>query len=292
MNTYNLLKRICHTRRDVNLKTLCSIKIGGIGRFVCYPKKIAQLKKLVKILKEFNIKYQIIGKGTNIVFSDGYSDIVFICTDKLNKIKIKNNSISAMCGVGLYTLNSKMCLGGIGGMEWSYGIPGSIGGAITMNAGAFGHEICEFVTKVLVIVNNRYKVITASDMQFGYRTSIIKNSDIMVVKANLSLFKSTTDLIKACQQKYLAERRNSQPYDKPSCGSVFFKTKDGSAGKTIDKLGLKGVKLGEVQISPKHANFFVNLGGAKSSDMRALIDLVKKKAEQNGIILQEEVIFI
>ena len=292
MEIYNLLRRVCLTKQNVNLKAMCSIKIGGIAKFVCYPSRIKQLKKLLKILDQIGLKHFIVGKGTNIVFEDGYRNFVFVSTDKLKTIKIKKNVVSALCGAGLFALNNKLQSLGLGGLEWSYGIPGSIGGAIIMNAGAFGHEIGEFVKSVLVIDGGKYKVLTNKNLKFAYRSTVLKNSKLVVVKVNLILSYRNQQKIKEAQQNYYNKRKELQPYDKPSCGSVFLKTIDGSAGKTIDKLGLKGVKLGGMQISIKNANFFINLGNATSKDMHKLIKKVKALAKQNGINLLEEVIFI
>ena len=292
MNIYNLLRRICTTKQYVNLKTLCSIKIGGIARYVCYPNKTSQLKKLVYVLNKYKIQYHLIGKGTNIIFEDGFRNFVLICTDKLNKYYAKKNTVFAFCGLGLNKLNYYLYQNGIGGLEWSYGIPGSIGGATVMNAGAFKNEMSNFIKYAVVLSNNHYKVISNRQLNFGYRNSIIKNSNIIVVKVCLNLFLSNSQIIKQKQLNYVNLRKQSQPLNYLSCGSVFLKTNNESAGKIIDKMGLKGVKLGEAQISNKHANFFINLSCASSKDMHNLIDMVKSMAKSKGIYLQEEVIFI
>lgn len=292
MNIYHILKRICQTKTNVNLKNLCSIKIGGVAKLICYPSKTSQVKKLIKVLKQLKQHCYVIGNGTNIVFEDGSRDIVLICTQKLNKITIKNNKVAVQCGKGLFALNKQLCDNYLCGLEWSYGIPGSIGGATIMNAGAFEHELKEFVIKCLVLNNGKYKVLTKKQMGLTYRNSALKTKNMLVLKTILLLTKNTKSHIKEQQLIFLNKRRLLQPYDMPSCGSVFLKTTQGSAGKIIDKMGLKGVKLGGMQISPKHANFFVNLGNATSSDMHGLIDMVKDSAKKQGVVLSEEVIFI
>ncbi|MBO7527924.1 MAG: UDP-N-acetylmuramate dehydrogenase [Clostridia bacterium] len=295
MNLYSLLKKTCQTKCNVNLKSLCSIKIGGIGRYVCYPNSAKQLKKLLFVLNQIKKQYYIIGNGTNVIFNDGIRDFVLVCTKRINKLYIKQNQVCVYCGLGLFSLNTQLQKHGLGGLEWSYGIPGSMGGATIMNAGAFEHDISQFVKNVLVLTTSgKYKMFLVKNLNYGYRTSILKNSNMVVIKTTLSLYKQDNKVIKTNQEQYMLKRKQCQPYDMPSCGSIFFKTVEGSAGKTIDKLGLKGVKLGGVQISTKHANFFVNVNvkNASSEDMHSLIDLAKNMAKKQGIILNEEVIFI
>ena len=295
MNLYSLLKKICQTKCNVNLKSLCSIKIGGIGRYVCYPNSAKQLKKLLFVLNQIKKQYYIIGNGTNVIFNDGIRDFVLVCTKRINKLYIKQNQVCVYCGLGLFSLNTQLQKHGLGGLEWSYGIPGSVGGATIMNAGAFEHDMSQFVKRVLVLsASGKYKMLLVKNLNYGYRTSILKNSNVVVIKTILSLYKQNKKVIKTNQEQYMLKRKQCQPYNMPSCGSIFLKTVDGSAGKTIDKLGLKGVKLGGVQISTKHANFFVNVNvkNASSEDMHSLIDLAKNMAKKQGIILNEEVIFI
>ena len=295
MNLYSLLKKICQTKCNVNLKSLCSIKIGGIGKYVCYPNSAKQLKKLLFVLNQIKKQYYIIGNGTNVIFNDGIRDFVLVCTKRINKLYIKQNQVCVYCGLGLFSLNTQLQKHGLGGLEWSYGIPGSVGGATIMNAGAFEHDMSQFVKRVLVLsASGKYKMLLVKNLNYGYRTSILKNSNVVVIKTILSLYKQNKKVIKTNQEQYMLKRKQCQPYNMPSCGSIFLKTVDGSAGKTIDKLGLKGVKLGGVQISTKHANFFVNVNikTASSKDMHSLIDLAKNMAKKQGIVLKEEIIFI
>ena len=291
MKLYKILRKIVQTKQNVDLKKMCSIKIGGTAPYVCYPKKISQLKKLINLLHAIKVKYLIVGNGTNIVFRDGIFKPVLISTEKLNKVTIKDTHVFSNAGVGLFKLNYILQKNNLGGLEWSYGIPGSVGGAVVMNAGAFGDEIANHIQYVLVLENGNIKKYNKNKCNFSYRNSIFKNSNIIVLRVRFKLKQETCESINNKQLQYLKRRHTTQPYNFPSAGSIFLKSNNESAGKIIDKLGLSGVKIGGIQISKKHANFFVNIGNAKSKDLEDMILYVKQKAKEIGIDLKEEILF-
>lgn len=301
MNYFYLLSKICDTKQNVNLQKYCSIKIGGIGKYVCFPKTIRQVKKLFNFLENNKINYYILGNGTNIVFEDsGYSGVL-ICLKKLNKVYFKNNKVTVYAGANLFYLNQLCLKANYSGLEFSYGIPGTVGGAVCMNAGAFGGEMKDIVKYVWVLKNGRVVKLQKKDLEFGYRTSILqKNKKIIVLKVQLCLTQeniceNTTQNNKILQkmQEIMQKRLKSQPYGTLNAGSIFKKTQNESAGKYIDKLGLKGVKIEHIQISQIHANFFINLGKATSKNLHNVIDLTKEKVQNKfGIILEQEVIFV
>ncbi|MBE7075203.1 MAG: UDP-N-acetylmuramate dehydrogenase [Clostridiales bacterium] len=291
---YFKIKKYCYVQKNVNLKSLCSIKIGGVGALVCYPKSIRQVQGLINYLNKNKIKFFILGNGTNVVFDDNGFKGVIICLKKLNKISYKKNqTVIAYSGVNLFALNSICYRFGLGGLEFSYGIPGSIGGAIKMNAGAYGKEFCQVVKNVWLLKNNKIKKCRSKQMGFGYRQcKNVKNGDI-VLKVEFNLYKESSKKIKELQNEIFLKRLQSQPYGTLNSGSVFKKVQDESAGKYIDKLGLKGVKIGDIQISPKHANFFINLGNATSQHLHSAINAVKYEVKQKlGLDLKEEIIFV
>ena len=140
MELFNKLERICKTKQFVDLKTMCSMHIGGIGELVCYPNSTRKLKKVLKLLDSYNVPFFLLGNGTNVVFEDGGYSAVLICLKELRGFKIRKNTITAHSGMNLFALNNICKMEGLGGLEWSYGIPGTVGGAVCMNAGAYGSE--------------------------------------------------------------------------------------------------------------------------------------------------------
>lgn len=303
MEIYRNLSRICETKRNVDLREYCSIKIGGMGRFVCFPKTVSQVKKLIMFLTKTKVKYYVLGNGTNIIFEDvGYSGVL-ICLKKMNRVVIKNENVSAYAGANLFYLNQLCAYAGLSGLEFSYGIPGSVGGAVCMNAGAFGGEMKDVVKFVWVLKNGRVQKLKSEELKFGYRTSILQKNKMIVLKVQFRLKQESKDNlgqniaknnnILQNMQQILQKRLTSQPYGTLNAGSIFKKTHNESAGKYIDKLGLKGVTIEHIQISQIHANFFINLGGATSKNMHKVIDITKEKVQNEfGVILEQEVIFV
>lgn len=293
MRIYKKLSRICECKKNESLKNYCSIKIGGQAKYVCFPKTIRQLKKIIFFVNKLHIKYYVLGNGTNIVFEDNGFNGVIICLKKLNRINISQNYISCYAGANLFYVNQVCAKCGLSGLEFSYGIPGTIGGAVAMNAGAFGGEMKDIVKYVWVLKNNRVKKLKASALEFNYRHSNILNSNQIILKVSFKLQKNDVIKIQELQKNNLQKRLNTQPYGTLNSGSVFKKIENESAGKYIDKLGLKGVKIGDIQISTKHANFFINVGNATSDDLHKAINYASEKVKKEfGLCLQQEIIFV
>lgn len=287
------VKEICHTEENVSLKSLCSYRLGGTGRTVCYPQNIQELKTLLQHLKKYGQKFIILGNGTNVVFEDGGVDEFIVCLKKLNSYKINKNQVYAESGVNMFLLNIICRENSLSGLEWSYGIPGSVGGAVYMNAGAYGSEIKDYVKYVFVLRNGKLKKIKNKDMGFNYRKSNAQLNGDIIVGAFFNLKNGDAEAIKNKQFEYLNKRKQTQPYGKWCAGSVFKTINGISAGKVIDKLGLKSVKIGDIEISNKHANFFINLGNGTSKDLHNLIDYVKAEVlTKENIKLEEEIVFI
>lgn len=293
MEIYSKLSKICDTKENVNLKTMCSMHIGGVGDYVCYPKTIKQLSRLVNYLNTNKLEYFVVGNGTNIIFEDGGYSAVLICLKKMDNFVVGKKTIVAEAGLGLFAFNFACRVHGLGGMEWSFGIPATIGGAVAMNAGAYGHEISEFVKNVWVLKDGKIQKYTAKQMGFKYRKSRVLIDGGIIVKASFCLKVKSTSEIEQLQNQIFAYRKCCQPYGTYNAGSIFKKSNGISAGKTIDKLGLKSVKIGDIQISDKHANFFINLGNGKSADLHKLIETTKAIVKsQENIDLEEEVVFV
>lgn len=296
-NLFKSLCRICQTKQNQDLKTYCTIGIGGVGKYVCFPKSVGQVKKLVNFLNKKDIKFFILGNGSNVVFEDsGYSGVL-ICLTKLNKIYFREQKLTAYSGVNLFVLNNFCLQKSLTGFEFSYGIPASVGGAVFMNAGAFGKEMADVVKSVWVLDKNRIKKLCVKQLDYSYRHSAFmkggKYQNAIILKAELKLKSGESEKIKETQQEILNKRLQSQPYGTKNAGSIFKKIGENGAGKIIDKMGLKSVTIGDIQISPVHANFFVNLGKATSLDLHSTIRFVKNKVKNEmGEILQEEIIFV
>lgn len=269
----------------------CSIHTGGVAKMFVYARTIQEMAKYIRYCEKSKVQYFILGNGTNTIFTDqGYNGLV-ICTNKLKDIKVKKIYIICECGVNLFSLNSLCIHNQLSGIEWSYGIPGTIGGAVCMNAGAYNGEFKYVVKKVLILKHGRKKWLKNNKLQFEYRGSIIKKEKLIILKVVLKLKKDKESEIKKRCDEFLNRRRLTQPLEKYNMGSIFKKHNNESAGKIIDNLGLKGVKLGKAEVSTLHANFIVNNCDAKSSDILGLIRLVKDRVyNDTGIVLEEEII--
>ena len=285
--------KVYNYKPNEKLSYHCTMRVGGNAQFYLEPKTIKQLLKVVKECQKNNIKYFILGNGSNVIFCDKQFKGVVICTKLLKKVKIKKNTIIAECGANLFAINYMLQQNNLGGMEWSYGIPGTVGGAVCMNAGAYGAQMKDVVTKVQIYDGKKIRTLKNKQIEFTYRDSLIKRKQFLVVKVWIKLKFENKEKIKENQTYYFNRRKLSQPLETYNCGSVFKALNGVSAGKIIDNLGLKGVKLNGAQISKLHANFIVNLGNATSEDVKELINLIKHKVkEQTGIDLEEEIIFV
>ena len=283
---------------EENLSKHTSIKIGGKAKIFIEVKTEKQLIFLIKYLSLIGTKYHILGNGTNTLFSDKNFDGVIVCTRGLKKyfINIGNckNAIYVQAGMGLFELNKLLKKLGFGGLEFTYGIPGSVGGAVCMNAGAFNQSIGDFVEYVKIFDGERVQIISKKNMLFSYRQSIVQNSNLVVLGVKLNLKKSNSQDIEFLQKQYFQKRLDSQPYDKLSFGSCF-KRYDGKepVSKLIDDLGLKGYRIGDAEISKKHAGFIINIGSATCQDVRLLIKYIQEKIfEHFGFIPEPEVKFL
>lgn len=274
---------------NADLKNYCTFKIGARGT-ILFPKNLAYLKKVIKDCENSHLPYFILGNGSNLLFPDHDLKSVLISLKKFDKIKIlRSTSTSAKvyveAGTNLFSLHNFCALNSLTGLEWSYGIPASFGGLIYMNGGAYGSEIANFVLRVKVLSGGKVRWLRRKNINFQHRKS---NIDGIILGAEIKLTNGEKNEILNLQKQYLENRKHSQPLDKPSAGSVFKRGKLLPA-KIIDEFSLKGSKIGGAEISQKHAGFIVNIGGAKSADVRALISFIKQKT---GINFKEEIIIL
>ena len=267
--------------KNISLSTLTTYKTGGISKLVIYPNNINCLKELITLIYKYNINYFVLGKGSNTLFSDKEFNGVIVKLDKLNNFEIKQNEIYVESGMVLTKLVQESVKNNLTGLEFAIGIPGTIGGAIYMNAGAYGSNMSNII-KSAIVLNEKLQIeeILLEKLKFDYRYSIFQtNRKLICLAANIKLEHGNHDEIVSKIKDNLLKRKNSQPLEYPSAGSVFRNPKGNYAGKIIEELGLKGKNIGGAEISTKHANFIINKNNASSSDILNLIKLVQKEAK-------------
>ena len=255
-------------------------RVGGKVRAICFPKNEEDLIALVGLLKENKIKYFVLGNGSNVLFSDNMYDGIIIKLDNFNKISIKRNTIEVGAGYPLIKLSNDAMRNSLVGLEFASGIPGTVGGAVFMNAGAYGEDMSKIVSSVRVLTSD-LKIVELSnkEMEFSYRTTILqKHLDYVCISAKLKLKKGQKEEIEKIMTERREVRRATQPLNFPSAGSVFRNPPGMYAGKLIEDMGLKGFSVGKAMVSEKHANFIINTGNAKASDIKKIIDTIKQKA--------------
>ncbi|OGC11275.1 UDP-N-acetylenolpyruvoylglucosamine reductase [candidate division WOR-1 bacterium RIFOXYA12_FULL_52_29] len=273
--------------KDEPLKKHTSFRIGGPARYFCVPKNQEELAEAIQYAREKKLKFAILGAGTNVLALDkGYRGLVIKLANGLKRIYFKDNLLYAEAGVYLPQLVQVALKRRLTGLEFLAGIPGTVGGAIVMNAGAWGKEISGSIDHVKALDKNGQEVVlTRKELGFGYRKSSIEKKGLIVVE---TAFKLKTGQVKAMREKineHLAQRKLKQPLGIPNAGSVFKNQQKKIAGKLLQESGAKGLRCGDAQISEKHANFIVNLGEASSRDVLKLMTkaqkIVKEKYKVN-----------
>ncbi len=290
-----LKKDLPDIRTNVPLKNHTTFRIGGPARFFFIAKTKENLIKAIQAANKNNLPFFILGHGSNLLVCDkGYDGLVIKL--QFENCKLQEKSLYAEAGAKLANLVKLSLNRELTGLEWAAGIPGTIGGAIRGNAGAFKKAISDVIKKVEVLdsKNLRFKIYNLSDCKFGYRDSIFKQrKNLIILSAEIKLKIGDKNEIQKKIKEYLNWRRKNQPLNFPSAGSVFKNPKKNSAGKLIEKCGLKGKKIGKARISEKHGNFIVNLGGARARDVVNLIQLSKKKVKEKfKIELKEEIQYL
>ena len=280
-------------KRDVPMSRLTSFRIGGPVDCAAYPKTEAELSDLLKLCAEAGIEPVILGAGTNVLAPDaGLRKLVIVLKDALEGMEqIGETSIRVMAGVTMARAAVFAAGLNLGGLEFAHGIPGTIGGGVYMNAGAYGGEIKDVCTRVRIMqMNGEARWITNEEAAFSYRHSAIEDNPWIVVAAEFELTPTSEAEVWAKMKELIGKRRASQPLDLPSAGSAFKRPVGGYAAALIDQTGLKGFRVGGAAVSEKHAGFVVNLGGATAADVRELLRQVSDKVyERTGIRLEPEV---
>ena len=280
-------------KKDVPMSRLTSFRIGGPVDCAAYPKTEAELSDLLKLCAEAGIEPVILGAGTNVLAPDaGLRKLVIVLKDALEGMEqISDTGIRVMAGVTMSRAAVFAAGLNLGGLEFAHGIPGTIGGGVYMNAGAYGGEIKDVCTRVRIMeMNGEARWITGEEAAFSYRHSAIEDNPWIVVAAEFRLTPTPEEEVWAKMKELIAKRRASQPLDLPSAGSAFKRPVGGYAAALIDQTGLKGFQVGGAAVSEKHAGFVVNLGGATAADVQELLQQVSDKVfERTGIRLEPEV---
>lgn len=275
---------------NVPLADLTSFRVGGPARFVLRPNSYEQICRAVEYAASVGMPVALLGKGTNILASDGGFDGLVIRFDTpLHEPVFNGTTVTACCGTSLTQLSRETVKRGLSGMECLCGIPGTVGGACAMNAGAYGGEIKQILKRIRIYRNGRDEWVNVHDGDLGYRRSTFTFPGAIALEAEFELRPddgTAAETMQSCMEK----RRAKQPLELPSAGSTFKRPEGHFAGALIDQCGLKGYSVGGAQVSPKHAGFVVNTGGATERDISALIAHVQKVVkEQTGVILEPEI---
>lgn len=289
------LRGILHEKQiltDAPMKEYTTFRTGGPAGLLLLPYTKTEAVKALRALKEWDIPWFIIGKGSNLIVRDGgFRGAIVRLADNFSGIRISGDCLHAQAGATLAALVRTAHAFGLCGMEYASGIPGTVGGAVAMNAGAYGGEIKDEVQTVTLLDANFEEItLAAKDMGFGYRKSIVPQQGYTVLEASFLLERGDIETAKQTMHDLNRKRKEKQPLEYPSAGSTFKRPPGHFAGALIEQAGLRGFSVGGAQVAEKHCGFIVNTGGATSSDILALIEEVKRRVlEQSGVVLEPEV---
>ncbi len=300
MNKFDKLYSMLTKNNDIQVyknyctKSLTTFKIGGVVRLYIVVNSSLALLQVIKLCDLLGIKWFCIGKGSNLLISDKKLNMAFISLGtKFMQVSVKDDYLVCGGAVSLFLLNKIAADNNLSGLEWSYGIPGSLAGAVVMNAGCFGGEISYVIHSVTY--TDGYKEYTKFNnaLEFGYRTSFFKDKKYIITKVVLKLTRvNNVDIFKHCLDNF-NKKKSLQPYEYPSAGSVFKRVDNCPVPILIEKSNLKGLKIGDAQVSTKHCGFIVNLQNAKSKQVFKIICKIKKTIYKKfGIILHNEIICV
>jgi len=283
-------------KTDLPLSEHSTFRIGGGAALALLPRSCEEMISVIKLAKNSGEKYSVIGNGSNILFSDAGYDGIIILTEKMTRFSVKENRISAGCGLSFTRLAVIAKDSYLTGLEFAYGIPGTVGGAVYMNAGAYGGETRDVLDSAIVFnsADGSVKEYKNSDCGFDYRASVFsKNDDLTVLSADFVLKSGNQSEIVDKMSDLMSRRKEKQPLEYPNAGSTFKRPEGYFAGKLIEDSGLKGYRIGGAEVSPKHAGFIVNVGGATADDVLRLIEHIKETVLRNyGVTLECEIKYV
>ena len=268
-----------------------SFRAGGAARWFAVPETAEELKAVLAACRKADTPWYVIGNGSNLLVSDKGFPGVIISTDKFDRLEVNGTEITVGAGVMLSKLANTAYKAGLPGLEFAAGIPGTVGGACVMNAGAYGSEMINVLKSVTVLTpEGTVETLPAESLELGYRTSVIPKKGYLVLEAVMSLTEGNMEESKALMDDLAFRRKDKQPLEFPSAGSTFKRPAGHFAGKLIEDCGLKGFTVGGAQVSEKHAGFVINKGGATASDIYNLCKEVEKRVKAEfGVSLEMEV---
>ena len=283
-----------NVEEDVLLKNYTTFQVGGPADIFLTPKNENALLELIKVIQNINTPYFVLGEGSNVIVGDkGYRGII-IYTGELDEVLVNENNIKAQSGATLKYITKKAQENSLAGMEFASGIPGSLGGAVFMNAGAYGGEMNDIIVNVSAVNNKGKKVILdKEELELSYRNSIFQEKNYIILDATMELNYGDKDQIKERMDVLNQKRQNKQPLEYPSAGSSFKRPENHYTGPLIEKAKMKGYQIGGAQVSEKHAGFIINKGDATAQDILNLIKKIQKEVyEISGVKLKPEPKFL
>ncbi len=276
---------------NMTLASRCSMKVGGNSKYFVEPNDKYELLQAIKDFKSKGEKYIIIGNCSNMIFSDDGFDGAVIATTSIKGVSVNDNEIKIACGESMATLAITAWKNSLSGLEFCHGIPGTVGGGVYMNAGAYNGEICQcFVSGTFLDKDLNFIELKNEDMKFDYRKSVMMEKELVLVEAVFKGEKGNPEDIHNKMKELMAKRKDKQPLEFPSCGSTFKRPEGHFAAALIDQCGLKGFSIGGAQVSEKHAGFVINSGNATASDVIELMEKITEIVlEKTGIKLEPEI---
>ncbi|MBM6854331.1 UDP-N-acetylmuramate dehydrogenase [Mediterraneibacter glycyrrhizinilyticus] len=294
----NLYEKLCaiageeNVLQDEPMSGHTTFRIGGPADFFVTPSKAEEIRRIIELCRAEKVPYYVVGNGSNLLVGDkGYRGVIIQIYKKMNRISVAGEEISVQAGALLSKVAAAACEAELEGMEFASGIPGTMGGAVRMNAGAYGGEMKQ-VLKTAVVLTPEGQIVTipAEEMGMGYRTSIVSKMDYVVLEAVLSLKRGRKAEIRARMDELREKRVEKQPLEYGSAGSTFKRPEGYFAGKLIQDAGLRGFRIGNAQVSEKHCGFVINLGGATAAEVSELMtEVVRRVEETSGVTLKPEV---
>jgi UDP-N-acetylmuramate dehydrogenase len=281
-----------NVKLDEPMKNHTSFKVGGPADILVTPVSVSQLSQILKLCKNKSVPVFVMGNGTNLIVRDkGIRGVVVKIFDNLNQFTVKDDIITAYAGILLSRVSTIAYENGLTGLEFACGIPGTLGGAVAMNAGAYGGEMKDVVVETEYMdKDGEIRVVRDDGHQFGYRTSFIQKNSGIVIKTSMKLKKGNKEEIKALMDDLTQRRQEKQPLEMPSAGSIFKRPEGYFAGKLIEDCGLRGHRIGGAEVSQKHCGFIVNTGDAKAKDILDLIEYIRNTVKMKfGVDMQTEV---
>lgn len=280
---------------DEPMSSHTTFRIGGPADIFAMPENYEQIGMILKLCREEQLPFFVLGNGSNLLVSDsGYRGVIIQMDRNMEEIRLEGNEIHACAGALLSSIAVAARNASLTGFEFAGGIPGTLGGAVVMNAGAYGGELKDVLKEVTVMTDDgEILTIPAENLEMGYRTSIVKTAGYLVLEAVISLKQGKQEEIRATMKDLSDRRIEKQPLDYPSAGSTFKRPEGHFAGKLIMDSGLKGYRIGGAQVSEKHCGFVINAGGATAKDVRTLMDyVICTVREKYGVTLEPEVKFL